>query len=265
MYGKNRNKRAHKLIMKKLIRYSLIIIAILAGIESYACICTKHTIKEDIDIADEVFLGTVDLHSFDDGQKYTFSVLKIYKGNIALNDKIVITQGLTSCTRGQFSSRETYLIFAKNRSVSQCNNSGRFENNPFVPYLDSVFQGKAITSYTALSILEEIRNRFNDYVVLFNLDMTGNNILNIKNKKAVFWNGKKMMYKSQVKESDSDFYPTRYYLEAEASKSEWLKELGVDYFIFVSNSHKNMTRLSGWMNKKMPSRKGLKKLKRFLQ
>lgn len=250
--------------MKEKLKYLLTAIILQASTASYACKCTAHSLFEDISDSDEIFIGTVVSNAGLNNWNFIFEVKKVYMGSLTPNKNYEIIQGTTSCNKTRFTYGETYLIFSSNKSVSQCNNSGRFENNRNITLLDSVFHGKHLSTTATINELKEIQERYNNFLLLSNMDAIQSRVLGLKDKKVAFWDGKRCFARTDIQESDNYFYLTRYYLEAEAAGSEWLKALGADYLILVTHSHQARSTKIGWMNNEKPTKKLVKSIKAFL-
>lgn len=250
----------------------VLVLALSAG-TGYACQCTEHNLAGDIAYSDAVFIGKVverkDVTKQENGisaafTAYTFEVKKVYKGHVTPGMQYTIYQNGSSCTRRTFLSNETYLIFSEKNSVSQCNLSDRFENNRNVTLLDSIYKQTIISAKGIDDELKQLTDLFNNNVLLSDYS-NGNGIatkLVIGDKKVVFWDGHNFwLGKQKVKESDNWFSPTNYYLAADNKNSEWLRETGADYLIYVTNAHQSMAMKPGWMNEKKPKPKVYKKIK----
>lgn len=231
---------------------------IVTSYDIYACKCHRHDLLTGISNSDAIFIGTVtetNRHLF---LAYTFQVKKVYKGNIVPLNIYTIQQGTTSCNRASFLANNTYLIFAKDNSVHNCSRSSRYENNKDIPLMDSIFKDNILSVGQTNFELIKLTEQYNNFLSL------ESGVLSIKNKKCLFWNGKKILKRENIIESDNFFYPTRYYLAADANNCKWLKEIGVDYLIEVNQSHQVRLINPGYLNQQKPKRKMIKQIKIIL-
>jgi hypothetical protein len=252
----------------------MVLVLVLSAGTGYACKCTEHNLLADIAYSDAVFIGKVIdkkevMHQMEGGTipvtAYTFEVKKGYKGNATPGVAYTVYQGGTSCTRGMFLVNETYLIFSEKNSVSQCSLSDRFENNRNVTLLDSIYKNSAISAKGINDELKQLKDLFTNTILLSNYSTNegSGTTLTIGDKKVVFWDGNKKIWLGKLgpKESDNWFYATQYYLAADSRNSEWLRETGADYLIYVTNVHQGLTLKPGYMNENKPKPKVYKKIK----
>jgi hypothetical protein len=243
----------------------MVLVLTLSAGTGYACKCAGHDLAGDIAHSDAVFIGKVVIAEINNPfSTFTFEVKKVYKGNAIPGERYIITQGGSSCTRRIFMDKETYLIFSEKNEVSQCNLSGRVENNHNVLLLDSIYKNKYSALKGADEDLKLLTNRYISTILLSDhSDGNGKATeLAIDNKKVVFFDGITVwLGKNSSFESDNKFYPTNYYLAADSKNSKWLRETGADYLIYVTNMHQGMTMKPGWMNEKKPKPKVYKKIK----
>jgi hypothetical protein len=247
----------------------MILVLVLWAGTGYACKCTEHNLADDIAYSDMVFIGKmVDRHLSASprhlGTVYEFEITKVYKGKISPATRYAIYQDGSSCTRRGFLKDKTYLVFSKDSAVSQCNLSARVENNPNVAKLDSIYKHTSRAAKGADEDVKLLTNQYNNNVLLSdhsNGKGTTTNLA-IGGKKVVFTDGRKIwLGKNKVFESESESYPTSYYLLADSKESKWLKETGADYYIFVTNEHQGLNLKPGFMNDKKPKSRICKTIK----
>lgn len=240
--------------MKLKIRNTIFIgFLILTACDAYACHCRPHDLLTDISNSDAIFIGTVT--QTNNYRTYIFQVKKVYKGNILLQGNYIIKQGTTSCNMTSFLINHTYLIFSTDGTVHNCSRSSRYENNRDIPLMDSIFKDNIRSDGQTNLDLIKLTEQYNNFLSL------ESGVLSIKNKKCLFWNGKKILKRENIIESDNFFYPTRYYLAADAENCKWLKEMGVDYLIKVTQSHQLQLINPGYLNQQKPKRKMVKQIK----
>lgn len=98
----------------------LIILAVIATAASYACECRNTKLSEEVEYADQIFIGKVlNKNIVGVNAYYLFSISKILKGN--KNYTLSIRTGLGGPDCGmEFEVGKTYLVYSRNNQTTRC-------------------------------------------------------------------------------------------------------------------------------------------------
>ncbi|AXT61203.1 hypothetical protein D1816_12885 [Aquimarina sp. AD10] len=182
----------------------IFIILILFSVKTFSCICRPVNLTDEIKskYTENIFLAKVTKQL---GNSYELLPLKIWKGNIKI-DMIYKIEQNTSCHSPSFTVGEYYIFFESENRISQCSSTKNYSYSS--PYLINTLRRmyptplKTTKHHNEIEKMEYKRElakyEKENVVMVFNGEK-----IDLKNKKAVFFDGKSIFSKSVFKKSHS--------------------------------------------------------------
>lgn len=210
----------------------LIIISILLGSISHstACECDFRSLLDEVSYSEKIYIGTV---VSQESENFKIEVLRTYKGNLDFDDYIDIKTGENNCDYSFLEIGKSYLIYQEenNKNISICSRTKEFYFSKDFEHLERIYPNNE-TNPNSVNLLRDLVDEKTNEIRL-----NDNSSINIKDKSILFFDGKQVLTKGQLSESQIFLYPMQFVLIDSNSK---INNCLFDYLVYVKIAHQSI-------------------------